>query len=468
VIKQTSHHISLTAIDGFIALAITVFIVMPANHSWLGLRHAFPPVVRMVDAAFGVAFIFAWQYSFSFLNLYDKFATIPSRMRAIFKGVSIMTIPIVLQLFFFHRHKLTLSMVLLIMASLFLYEMDRLSISAYLLDRLAARDPRRAIILGSGRRASKAWREIRTRYHSSITMLGFVDDREPDEMPPDVATRYVGRVDELNDILLNEVVDIILIAMPIQSCYPLMQKAIHIAEAVGVQVIYLTDIYSTRKQKEDPRRSIFRELAPQQEHYLMRLAVKRAVDIFGAAFGLILFSPLFLCIAILVKLTSKGPVFFRQERFGLSRRLFRMIKFRSMVENAEELLSSLEHANDAEGPIFKMKDDPRVTRFGKFIRRTSLDELPQLWNIIVGDMSLVGPRPMSVRDVSLFSKATLMRRFSVKPGMTGLLQVNGRSEVGFDEWIIQDSRYIDRWSLLLDFKILARTVGTVLKRSGAM
>jgi exopolysaccharide biosynthesis polyprenyl glycosylphosphotransferase len=356
----------------------------------------------------------------------------------------------------------------IVMAALFCYEIDRTAISDHLLDRLAARDPQRAVILGSGRRASKAWREIRTRYHSSITLLGFVDDRDPDEMPPDVAARYRGRVDQLSDMLLNEVVDVILVAMPIKSCYPLMQRAIQIAEDVGVQVIYLQDIYTTRRQIKDPNQVIFRELVPQHERYLMRRAVKRVVDVCGAIFGMIALSPVFLCTAIGVKLSSKGPVFFRQERYGYRRRRFRMIKFRSMVDNAEQLLGDLEDANEAVGPIFKMRNDPRVTRFGKFIRGSSLDELPQLWNVLMGDMSLVGPRPMSVRDVSLFNEATLMRRFSVKPGMTGLWQVNGRSEVGFDQWIQMDFSYIDEWSLLLDFRILARTVGAVLKRGGAM
>jgi exopolysaccharide biosynthesis polyprenyl glycosylphosphotransferase len=218
----------------------------------------------------------------------------------------------------------------------------------------------------------------------------------------------------------------------------------------------------------DANRIIFRELAPQHERYLVRRAIKRALDVLGAIFGLIVLSPLFLCIAVGVKLSSDGPVFFRQERYGYRRRRFRMIKFRSMVNNAEQMLDDLEHVNEAVGPIFKIENDPRVTKFGKFIRSTSLDELPQLWNVLVGEMSLVGPRPMSVRDVSLFNEATLMRRFSVKPGITGLWQVNGRSGVGFDQWIQMDFSYIDEWSLRLDFKILARTVSAVLKRSGAM
>jgi exopolysaccharide biosynthesis polyprenyl glycosylphosphotransferase len=472
--KRTPNHIGLVAIDSLVALTITVFIVMAphhpvaALHPLAALRQLSPLRVRFVDAAFGVYFVLMWQYCFSVLNLYDKFATIPSKMKATFKGVAVMTLSVVLHLKIFHPPGLTMHSALFVMAALFCYQIDRTALSDHLLDRLAARDPQRVVILGSGRRASKAWREIRTRYYSSITLLGFVDDREPEEMPPDVAVRYRGRVDQLSEMLLNEVVDILLVAMPIRSCYPLMQRAIQIAEDVGVQVIYLQDIYSTRRQTKDMNQVIFRELVPVQERYLVRRAVKRVVDVCGAIIGMIVLSPVFLCTAIGVKLSSKGPVFFRQERYGYRRRRFRMIKFRSMVPNAEELLGGLEDANEAVGPIFKMRNDPRVTRFGRFIRSTSLDELPQLWNVLIGDMSLVGPRPMSVRDVSLFNEATLMRRFSVKPGITGLWQVNGRSEVGFDKWIEMDFSYIDEWSLLLDFKILARTVSTVVKRGGAM
>jgi exopolysaccharide biosynthesis polyprenyl glycosylphosphotransferase len=232
--------------------------------------------------------------------------------------------------------------------------------------------------------------------------------------------------------------------------------------------MYLDDIYLTRAQKRDPNQSIFRDLAPEQDHYLLCLAAKRIFDIVAASIIGLLLLPLLLLIGIVIRLTSEGPVLFRQERYGQRRRRFKMMKFRSMVHNAEHLLPDLEHANEAVGPIFKMRDDPRVTKVGKFLRSTSLDELPQLWNVIRGDMSLVGPRPMSVRDVSLFSEAALMRRFSVKPGMTGLWQVSGRSNVSFDEWIVMDNSYIDSWSLSLDFKILTRTVGAVLRRSGAM
>jgi len=145
-----------------------------------------------------------------------------------------------------------------------------------------------------------------------------------------------------------------------------------------------------------------------------------------------------------------------------------MWKFRSMVKDAESLMGQLEAKNEASGPIFKIRNDPRVTPLGRLLRRTSLDELPQFWNVLKGDMSLVGPRPMSLRDVSFFSDAQLLRRFSVRPGMTGLWQVSGRSSFRFDRWIALDLDYIDHWSLVLDFKILARTLPAVLKRSGAV
>ena len=171
--------------------------------------------------------------------------------------------------------------------------------------------------------------------------------------------------------------------------------------------------------------------------------------------------------AIGIKMGSKGPVFFVQRRFGLGKRMFGMIKFRSMVVDAEARQSDIEHMNENSGPIFKIRRDPRITRFGSILRRTSLDELPQLINVLLGDMSLVGPRPLPLRDVQLFSEPWLMRRFSVKPGITGLWQVSGRSNTDFSQAIKLDLRYIDHWSLLMDMEILLRTFSAVFRGDGA-
>jgi lipopolysaccharide/colanic/teichoic acid biosynthesis glycosyltransferase len=176
-------------------------------------------------------------------------------------------------------------------------------------------------------------------------------------------------------------------------------------------------------------------------------------------------SPVFAALAIAIKLDSKGPVIFAQERVGLNRRRFRALKFRTMVQNAEALQRELEDRNEADGPVFKIERDPRVTRVGRILRKVSLDELPQLWNVLRGDMSLVGPRPLPVRDVSRMDVRWHRRRFSVKPGITCVWQAT-RREPKFDEWIRSDMEYIDNWSLGLDLKILAKTFSIVVSRGG--
>ncbi|KYD33127.1 Undecaprenyl-phosphate galactosephosphotransferase [Geobacillus stearothermophilus] len=188
------------------------------------------------------------------------------------------------------------------------------------------------------------------------------------------------------------------------------------------------------------------------------LIAKRIMDICGALIGLICLSWLFLIVALLIKLEDpKGPVFFKQVRVGKDGKEFYMYKFRSMVANAEELLESLLHLNETTGAMFKMKEDPRVTKIGKFIRKTSIDELPQLWNVLKGDMSLVGPRPPLPREVAQYTEYD-KQRLLVIPGCTGLWQISGRSNVGFKEMVELDLQYIRNRSILFDLKIILKTV----------
>ncbi len=197
-----------------------------------------------------------------------------------------------------------------------------------------------------------------------------------------------------------------------------------------------------------------------------RLLVKRLLDITGSAIGILLASPILIGAAIAIKASSTGPVFFRQVRSGRHGRRFTMIKFRSMVVDAEAQKAKLAHLNEMGGPVFKIKADPRITRVGRIIRSTSIDELPQLFNVLVGDMSLVGPRPPLPSEVIQY-QPWQRRRLSVKPGLTGLWQVSGRNHVDFDQWMALDLEYIDNWSLWLDIKIILRTVPAVLRGSGA-
>ena len=188
---------------------------------------------------------------------------------------------------------------------------------------------------------------------------------------------------------------------------------------------------------------------------------KRAIDIVGSLCGIILLSPLFLIVAILIKLEDpKGKVFFSQERNGKYPATFKMYKFRSMVHNAEELLEKLMDQNEQTGPVFKIKEDPRITKVGKFIRKTSIDELPQLFNVLMGDMSLVGPRPPIPREVGQYNSYQ-MQRLAVKPGLTCIWQVSGRNNIGFDEWVEMDIEYIKTRNLWLDIKLIFKTVGVL-------
>jgi exopolysaccharide biosynthesis polyprenyl glycosylphosphotransferase len=197
-----------------------------------------------------------------------------------------------------------------------------------------------------------------------------------------------------------------------------------------------------------------------------RLLLKRLMDLVLSSALILLLSPAFLLMAAIIKLDSKGPVFFAQERVGRNQRRFKMLKFRSMVVNAEELRKKLEAQNEADGPVFKIRNDPRITRIGRFIRRYSIDEFPQLFNVWMGQMSLVGPRPPIPAEVEEY-RWDQRRRLSVTPGMTGLWQVSGRSEIAFEEWVEMDLAYIDSWSLLGDLIILFKTFRAVITHRGA-
>ena len=199
---------------------------------------------------------------------------------------------------------------------------------------------------------------------------------------------------------------------------------------------------------------------------LFRSAVKKFMDVYFSAILLIVLSPVMLCIALIIKLTSEGPVIYKQARVGLRGRQFNLYKFRTMVVNAEKIREDLESKNEMDGPVFKIKDDPRVTRVGKLLRRTGLDELPQLINVLKGEMSLIGPRPPLQSETKLYKRWQL-RRLSVKPGLSCFWQIiPDRNNVKFEKWMEMDLAYIDNWSPRLDFIILLKTIKTVFQRTG--
>ncbi|MCC3862730.1 sugar transferase [Terrisporobacter petrolearius] len=194
---------------------------------------------------------------------------------------------------------------------------------------------------------------------------------------------------------------------------------------------------------------------------IIYLFLKRTIDILGSGIGLIILSPIFILVALAIKIEDpKGKVFFAQERCGKNNKLFKMYKFRSMISNAEELLEELICENEMDGPVFKIKEDPRITKVGRFIRKTSIDELPQLFNILMGDMSIVGPRPAIPHEVAEYNEYQ-KQRLLVKPGLTCIWQVSGRNSIGFDEWVDMDLEYIEKRNLWMDIKLIFKTVGVL-------
>jgi exopolysaccharide biosynthesis polyprenyl glycosylphosphotransferase len=334
------------------------------------------------------------------------------------------------------------------------------------LTQAAGAPDRKVLIVGSGPRALRLQEYLKDPGHR-CEVLGFIDT----QVHPALTAHGwlpMGGLDELERILMRQVVDEVLIALPIHSHNAQIQRAIVICERVGVQATLLVDVVQSAFRRPSLRSSgpvAMLTMLTVPDDY--RLLAKRAFDLVVGTVILLAAAPVMLAAALAVKLTSPGPVLFVQERYGLNKRRFRMYKFRSMVVDAEARLRELEHLNEQQGPIFKIRNDPRLTPVGRFLRRTSIDELPQLLNVLQGDMALVGPRPMSLRDVGLFSEAWLMRRFSVRPGITGLWQVSGRSNLAFEDWVTLDLKYIDEWSLALDLGILARTVSVVLRGTGA-
>jgi exopolysaccharide biosynthesis polyprenyl glycosylphosphotransferase len=327
---------------------------------------------------------------------------------------------------------------------------------------------RDVLIVGSGPMAGAIFRDLGAPESKGYRVLGFVDSAQG-EVVEEVRGRLVGTLEELEHLLMRSAVDEVIVALPARSRYAEIQRAIEICERGGVPIRYPADVFQHRRAL-DPHWSdaAFAVLPSGRSRGDPRSRLKRGADVVLASLVLALVSPILAIAAAAIKLSDGGPSLFVQERYGLNKRRFWMYKLRTMVMDAESRQGALESQNEASGPVFKIRDDPRVTPVGRILRRLSIDELPQLINVIRGDMSLVGPRPLPTRDVSRFSEPSLMRRFSVQPGITGLWQVSGRSELHFEDWVELDLKYIDEWSLALDLRILLQTLPTVLRGTGAV
>jgi exopolysaccharide biosynthesis polyprenyl glycosylphosphotransferase len=325
-----------------------------------------------------------------------------------------------------------------------------------------------ALVVGTEERVSRVVAALREYPEAGWGIGGWVTLDPPG---PELAAHdppVIGVLADLLDLLQGErVVDEVFFAVPAARLDELAD-ALEVCESLGVDTRVLVDLHRPARARpfvEEILGLPFYGFSPTLTRQ-GALAAKRLIDAAGASILLLALSPVFVAVGLLVKLTSPGAVVFRQERSGFHGRRFWMHKFRTMVEGAERMRDQVTHLNEIGGPVFKVREDPRITGVGRYLRRTSLDELPQLWNVLKGEMSLVGPRPLPVYEADQI-KGAQRRRLAMRPGMTGLWQVGGRSTVDFDEWMRMDLLYVDHWSLALDLEILLRTIPRIVRGEGA-
>lgn len=333
--------------------------------------------------------------------------------------------------------------------------------------RLYGRNLRFVLIVGTNQRAYNYANMLEEKKELGYRLLGYIDKNI--NLPYE-RIKLLGSLEDFPAILKNNVIDEVVIALPIKSFYEEIQKIVRKVEEHGIIIRYLSNLFDTKiAQSKVEKFEDFTVLtiASGPLKFSFQYMIKGAIDILLSIALIIITSPLILFVSIAIKLTSSGPIFFTQERVGYNKRVFRLYKFRTMGVGTERMQAELEYMNEMDGPAFKIKDDPRVTKFGKWLRKTSIDELPQLLNVLKSEMSLVGPRPLPVRDYNGFSKDWQLRRFSVLPGITCTWQIKGRNDISFEDWMKLDMEYIDHWKLSNDLKILFETLPAVIRRNGA-
>jgi exopolysaccharide biosynthesis polyprenyl glycosylphosphotransferase len=426
--------------------------------------------VTVQNALFVAAYLSAWHFLLKGLGLYRSYRIAPASREVGAIGIAVVlgVLPLVpaAQVFDFAY-----------VNDRFILAFTSLSFLGLVIERrgarLLARELRRqgmnlrnALVIGDAASANSLSATLEERRDLGYQILPSITvaldaERSLNEIESEVKAR-------LEAAMTYDVVDEVFIALPLVGAENLVRNIIAHCEEQGIMVRVLARIANL-----EWARLMIDEVAGQPVLSIvsgppdtLQLTVKRALDMSMSTLGMLVFLPVFMIVAVAIKVDSKGPIIFVQERVGQNRRRFKTLKFRTMIDGADAVQADLEHLNEASGPVFKIRDDPRVTRVGKWLRRTSVDELPQLYNVMRGDMSLVGPRPLPVRDVEKMDVRWHKRRFAVKPGITCLWQANHR-EPNFDEWIKSDMEYIDNWSLGLDLKILLKTIPAVFMGNGA-
>ncbi len=467
---------ALKVFDMSVMMILFLLAAVPVAHfrEGISLSQFLSMRVKVENFFVFLGILAVWHMLFAFLGVYQsqRLSPLKSELVRVFRATSLCTLSVgVLALVFTIRMVTPEFLLAFWLLSTWAVILSRL-ILRFVLEsiRRRGRDLRQVLIVGTNSRAVKFARKIEATTESGYRLIGFVDNPWSGATNFEATSfRVVCDPKHLAEYLRKSVVDEVVIALPIRSYYEQCSAIAALCELHGIVVRFLPGIFNLKlaraRAEEFQGDSLITLSTGPMEGW--PIIFKRVLDFSLALILLLFFSPLLLIVAALVKLSSAGPVFFTQKRLGLNKRIFHICKFRTMVADAERRQAALEHLNEMDGPTFKIVADPRITPIGRILRKTSIDELPQLFNVLSGEMSLVGPRPLPVRDYEGFDQDWHRRRFSVRPGITCLWQISGRNSIGFDKWMELDIRYIDEWSLWLDFRILAGTIPAVLRGSGA-
>lgn len=414
-----------------------------------------------------------WVFLLNSFGMYESFRTKNNAyvVYIILKsGFFVLIILACLIYFFKLPHYVSRAFILLIYINSMLLLYAEKSMALFMLRFLRKKgyNYRNILLVGTNKRAERFMEIVSKNPEWGLRIIGIVEHDQVKVGQEFQGVKIIGTFKDLPDIIHKNVVDEVMFLIP-RSWLDKVQDMIILCETEGITASIAIDFFDMNFAKL--RQSDFGGFPllsfKSTSDKLWQLFIKRVIDVGFSLVALILLSPVFVFVAIVIKASSRGPVFFTQQRCGLSGRKFKLYKFRTMIAGAEKKIDELRRLNEMQGPVFKIKNDPRVTDFGNFLRKFSVDEFPQLWNVLKGDMSLVGPRPPIPAEVEKYDNWQ-RRRLSMRPGLTCLWQIKGRNRItDFNEWMRLDLEYIDNWSLWLDFEILARTIPVVVFCIGA-
>jgi exopolysaccharide biosynthesis polyprenyl glycosylphosphotransferase len=463
--------------DQLVLMATAAFIIFFRPEIMVqGGSHLLDATFQIEDAIGMLILTVGWIGIFDYFIRYkaDRLVALNTQLKSLIKATAVATFWLMIICTAFSVKSLNI-----VNAMIFFTVVTSVGIVSRLLLRLLLLSARRSgynfrylLVIGASERALQAAIKINEMPELGYKIVGFVAET-PGVMADWESKEHekwkaLGLLEDLRDILMAERVDEIIVCLPVGARFSDITMIVQHARDLGIVIRLMPDITDGTLLRNMHVEEFGDEYVVTlfREQMLMQLLVKRLIDATVSLAVLVVLFPLLVAVAILIKLTSRGPVLFTQNRVGMNQRQFKLYKFRSMVVDAEELKSALQHLNELDGPVFKIQNDPRTTWIGRFLRRTSIDELPQLFNVLCGEMSLVGPRPPLPEEVRRY-EWLFRKRLSVKPGVTCIWQVSGRNKVSFDRWMEMDHEYVENWSLWLDLKILLVTIPAVLFSRGA-